>query len=76
MRAVEENGLGVIWFNPSTNQYGFGTWKVFRDLSKNKGIDLEIIYETKRLTAKLAEKIVKELNAARFENDARHPRAA
>ncbi len=72
---MEDRSVGVIWFDPRTNRYEFGSWQVFQS-TRQVSNDLEIIYEIKNLTAKLAQKIVKELNAARFENENSSNRAA
>ncbi|MEM9326308.1 MAG: hypothetical protein AAGA85_11650 [Bacteroidota bacterium] len=76
MRKVEKQSMGVIWFDLKKNLYQYGSWSMFNAASKGASEHFDIIYELKEITANLATKIVMELNAARFESERTHNRAA
>lgn len=56
---------GVIWYNPIIKEYQYGSWATYSNMTREvSDPDFEVLYEMDGLTAKLASKIVKELNLA------------
>ncbi len=61
--------IELIWYNPQSKVYECGPWIRYNNLTSRYGEDgFSILYETDGLTARLAKKIVSELNAARVED--------
>ncbi len=59
----------LIWYNPQTRSYECGPWIRYNNLTLELGEEgFSVLYETDDLTARLAQKIVAELNAARVED--------
>ena len=57
----------LIWYNPIEKLYECGSWVRFNNLNREHHEECSVLYETSDLTARIAHKIVGELNAARNE---------
>jgi len=68
MIAESTNKIELIWYNPLLEIYECGSWVRFNNLNRESQEEYSILYETSDLTARIANKIVGELNAARSEN--------